>query len=125
TDAVDGDAELVELQAEGLGEPGDARLGGGVVGLTEVAHQPGAGGGVDHATGEGLAALGALTPVAGGVVAGGPGSLDVDPQDRVEVAFAHVPDGAVSHDAGVVHEHVELAEGVDGLGDHATGAVVV
>ena len=38
---------------------------------------------------------------------------------------AHVPDGAVADDAGVVHEDVELAPGVDGLGDHAAGALVV
>ena len=38
---------------------------------------------------------------------------------------AHVPDGAVADDAGVVHQDVEPAERVDGLGDHPPGALVV
>ena len=42
SDAVHGDAQLVELERQRLREPGDAGLGGGVVGLAEVADQAGA-----------------------------------------------------------------------------------
>jgi hypothetical protein len=49
----------------------------------------------------------------------------VHPQHRVEVGVAHVPDGAVPHDAGVVHQHVEPAPLVHRLGDDPAGALVV
>ncbi len=40
-------------------------------------------------------------------------------------AHRHVPDRAVAHDAGVVHEDVELARSVDRLLHHRAGGVVV
>ena len=49
----------------------------------------------------------------------------VHPHDRVPVFDLHVPDRGVTHDAGVVHEDVELAELVDRLLHHLAGQVVV
>ena len=45
--------------------------------------------------------------------------------DRVPLGLGHVDEHAVAQDAGVVDEHVEAAEGVDGLLHDALGAVAV
>ena len=49
--------------------------------------------------------------------------LEVDVDHRVPLGLVHVEAHLVAQDAGVVDEDVEPAEGVDGLADHALGAV--
>ena len=41
-------------------------------------------------------------------------TLQVDVDDRVPLLLGHRHEHAVAQDAGVVHEHVEASEGVDG-----------
>ena len=45
-------------------------------------------------------------------------ALQMDAEHRVPLRLRHVGQGPVPKDAGVVHQHVELAEGVDCLRDH-------
>ena len=52
-------------------------------------------------------------------------ALQVHAHDAVPLLLAHVDDDAVAEDAGVVHEHVEVAERVDGLLDEPASAVPV
>src|SRR5690606_35286932 len=80
---------------------------------------------LDDPAGEGLAPLVALAPVLGRPVRRAPRAPHVHPHDGVEVLRRHVPDGAVTDDAGVVHEDVEAPPGVDRLGDHPAGTLVV
>src|SRR4051812_4105313 len=58
-------------------------------------------------------------------MAGQPRAAHVHAHDRIEVVRIHVPDHAVAHDAGVVHEDVEPAPRVDRLLHHLPGRVVV
>jgi hypothetical protein len=109
-DGVDGHAELVELQAGGLGEPDDRGLGGGIVRLTEVADQAGSRGGVDDPAGEFLAGIRPAPPVPCRVVHEQPGAAHVHPHDQVEVSRRHVPDHLVARDAGIVDQDVQPAE---------------
>jgi hypothetical protein len=44
-------------------------------------------------------------------------ALEVDVDDRVPLGLVHVEAHLVAQDAGVVDEHVEPSERVDGLGD--------
>ena len=52
-------------------------------------------------------------------------ALQVDADDVVPLLLRHREDHPVAQDAGVVHEHVELAEGVDGLLHHGAGLLEV
>ncbi len=52
-------------------------------------------------------------------------TLQVHAHDAVPLVLGHVHDDAVAQDAGVVHQHVQVTERVDGLLDEATGAVPV
>jgi len=45
----------------------------------------------------------------------------VDPDDRVPLLLGGVDQHPVAHEAGIVHEDVEPAEGVDGLPHHLRG----
>ena len=49
----------------------------------------------------------------------------MDPDDVVPLLGGHVDEHPVAEDAGVVDQHVEPAEGVDGGLDDPTGGVVV
>ena len=124
-DAVGGDVRGGELLGERQREPGDGGLGGGVVGLAEVAAQAGTRGGVDDAAVDAGAGLVLLTEVLGGEVRHRPRAPHVDVHHDVPVLDRHVPDGGVAHDAGVVHDDVELAVGVDGLLHHLAALLVV
>ena len=114
-DGVDGDAVAGQLHGGDDREGGDAGLGRAVVGLADVA--------VDARRREVLMMrastvsprLDLLAPVGGGVAGRGEGALEVHLDDRVPLLLGHVDEHAVAQDAGVVDEHVEVAEGVDGL----------
>ena len=62
-----------------------------------------------------LPALRLLAPVRGGVTGRAEVALQVHVDHGVPLGLGHVDDHAVAQDAGVVHEHVQVAEGVDGL----------
>ena len=51
--------------------------------------------------------------------------LEVDADDVVPLLLGHVDEHAVPQDAGVVHQHVDVAEGVDGSLDQALGTAEV
>ncbi len=51
------------------------------------------------------------------------GALEVHLDDRVPLGFGHVREHPVAQDAGVVHHHIQAAEGVDGLVDEVLAAV--
>ena len=70
-------------------------------------------------------AFGALTPVGGRPTRRGERALEVDLDDRVPLLLGHVHEHAVAQDAGVVDEHVEAAERLDGGVDEALGALPV
>ena len=118
-DGVDGDAVAAELHGRDDREAGDAGLGRAVVGLAHVAVDARRRRRVDDAGVVGLAGLGALPPVRGGVPARREGALQVDLDDGVPLRLAHVGEHAVAEDPGVVDEDVETAEGVHGGLDEA------
>ena len=107
-DDVGDDVVLGALLGEGLGEADHGELGSRVVGLAEVAEQASGRGGVDDTAVLLLAEVGP----------GGAGALvraaDVDLEDEVPVLVLHVLEADVAQDAGVVDEHVDAAEGLDG-----------
>src|SRR5690606_3854201 len=118
-DRVHGHADALQLAAQRQGHADDRGLGGAVVALTEMAHQPGTGRGVDDAAVKGAVAfLGRGTPPPRSGPAGEPGSPDVHAHHHVEVLDAHVPHGAIAHDPGVVHQDVQPTELVVGTLDH-------
>ena len=106
-DAVRGDAELAQLDREGLGEALQARLGRGVVGLAAVAQRRRAGE-VDDAA----------PPGVHHVLLHGPRheerAAQVHAHDGVPVVVAHLEQQVVAGDAGVVDQHGGRAE----LGGH-------
>jgi hypothetical protein len=53
------------------------------------------------------------------------GAAHVDPDDRVPFVDAHVDEHPVADDAGVAHERVEAAPGVECLLDHRAGGVEI
>ena len=117
SNAVDGDADLVELEAHRLGEGGDARLGRGVVGLAEVADQAGARRGVDDPAGTDTSSP-ALSSDRQWLTAWWVGAkvpFRCTRMTESQSCSVIVPDRGVAGDAGVVDEDVEPAEVVDGL----------
>ena len=113
-DRVHRDAVLAELDRPHEGHAHDPGLGGAVVGLAEVAAQPGRRRDVDDAAVALL--LHHRRRVAGAVER----ALEVHADHRVEVGLFHLDERLVAHDAGVVHEDVDRAERVDrGLHDAA------
>ncbi len=52
-------------------------------------------------------------------------ALQVDVDDRVPLLLGHVDQHPVPQDAGVVDQHVEVAEGLDGGVDQALAALPV
>jgi hypothetical protein len=69
--------------------------------------------------------LRSAAPVLGRGPAREPGAPYLHLHDEIEVGGRHVPDEPVAHDAGVVHQDVEPAVGVDGLLDHRVGLFLV
>ncbi len=65
--------------------------------------------------------LGLLAPVVGCVPGHVERALQVDADDRVELVLAHRDEHAVTQDARVVHDDVEVAEARHGLVDHGLG----
>src|SRR5207248_1791017 len=66
-----------------------------------------------------------LAPVHGRVTRRTEVALQVHGDDRVPLGLGHVDDHAVAQDPGVVHEHVQVAELVDGLLHQSLRAVPV
>ena len=117
-DGVDPDVVPPQLARPGLRHDDHAGLGGGVVGLAEVAVEPDDGGGVED------------RPAAAGdhVRRHGAGAeedaLEVDRDHGVEVPLAHLAglcavlpldELGVAHDAGVVDQHVDPPPALDDL----------
>ena len=121
-DGVDGDAVAGQLLGGDDREAGDAGLGGAVVGLADVAVDARRRRRVDDAGVDLVAGLRPLAPVVGGEVRGAERALEVDLDDGVPLGLGHVDEHAVAQDAGVVDEHVEPAEGLDGGADQLLGA---
>ena len=48
-------------------------------------------------------------------------TLQVDADDRIPLGLVHREDHPVAQDAGVVDQHVETSEGVDGASDELAG----
>jgi hypothetical protein len=76
---------------------------------------------VDDAGVDGLAGLGLGAPVRPGVLHGGEVPLEVHGGDGVELLLGGVDEHPVPHDAGVVDQHVQATERVDGGLDQALG----
>ena len=107
-DGVDVDAALATLDREGVGQAVEAELGHRVVGLAEVAVDPGGGGRVDDPA---VALLAHHRPRR----VGDPERAEhVHLVDEVPVGLGHLGEGDVAEDAGVVDDDVDPAEGVDG-----------
>ena len=124
-DGVGADAVAGQLLRADLGERGDAGLGGAVVRLAGVGEQARRGRRVDDRGVDGLAGLGLLPPVGGRPAGGDEVALHVDLDDRVPLLLGHVDEHPVAQDAGVVDQHVEVAEGLDGAVDEALAALPV
>ena len=111
-DAVGGHVVARHVERHHLGEAHDAELGRRVVGLADVAHEPGRRRHVDDASPLLLAHVGRR----------GPGhreaALQVRVDDAVPLLLGHVEDHAVAQDARVVHHDVDAAEVIErGLDD--------
>ena len=113
-DRVDPDPVPDELLLRDHGEGGDTALGGAVVALPDIAEQSRRRGRVDDRGVHRPAGLRLLAPVLGGGTGGEEVPSQVHPHDGVPLLVGHVDQHAVAEDAGVVHEHVQVAEGVDG-----------
>ena len=117
--AVGAHLEAGHVERDRLRQPDDAELGGGVVGLAEVADQAGRGGEVDE--GAGLLVL----EVGRRRLRHVEGAVEVHLDDGVPVDRAHAVEDAVAQDAGVVDHAVDAAEVVDRRLDDALGALRV
>src|SRR5665647_3344649 len=116
SDVVDGDPVRRQLLAHRAREHAQAALGGRVGGVVQKGHVLVDGGDVDDAT-----ARPALHHVAGGRLRGKERPFQVHAEDEVVVLLAHVEERLADLDAGVVHQDVEVAEGLDGGGHEALG----
>ena len=124
-DGVHPHAVATELGGADDREGGDAHLGGAVVRLADVAEQPRRRRRVDHRPADGLPRLGPLPPVGGGVAHRSEVALEVDADHGVPLRLGHVREHPVAQDAGVVDEHVQVAEGLHRRVDQALGGVEV
>ncbi len=118
-DGIDRDPVLAELERPHEGHAHDGGLGGAVVGLPEVAPQPGRRGDVDDAPVPGV--LHDRRRVADRVE----GALLVHGDDGVVVRLVHLHDGPVAHDPGIVHHDVDRPEVVHRRPDDAAGGLEV
>ena len=109
-DRVDADPVGPELDREALGDSGDRMLRGAVV------EQPGAARSdrVDRADVDDRAAVALLAHPPGGRLRAEEHSLDVHRLDAAELLEREAVEQQVGEDAGVVDEHVEPAERLDG-----------
>ena len=112
-DRIAGDAVLGSLERHRLGEAEDAVLGRDVGRLERRGDQPVRRGDVDDAAP--LARLHAGHDGAGRMECRG----QIDGDDRVPFGRRERLDRLDVLDAGIVDEHVDLAEGAVGVGDHA------
>ena len=94
-----------------LGERGDARLGGAVVRLPRVGHQPRRRRGVDDPTRPPAVGFVLGAPERGGEPRRREVTLEVHADDVVPLVLGHVDDQPVAQDAGVVDEDVEVRRG--------------
>ena len=94
---------------KGLAHAVEAQLGGRIVGLAEVAVDAGGRSGEDDAA-EGL-----FAEEGPGGLGHAEGATQVHFHDLVPVFLAHLGEGDVAQDAGVVDQHVHAAKGI--LGD--------
>ena len=107
-------------------KPGESRLRRAVVGLSHVAVEARRRGRVDDPrVRHRRARLVLRPPVVDRVARRAEGAAQVHPHDVVPHADVHVHEHLVAQDAGVVDQHVQLAEGVERRLHQATGAVPV
>ena len=116
-DAIRGHLVFGHVQRHRLGQRGDAELRRGVIGLAEIADQARGRGHVD---------------VTAGILAleiGRRGARDVERAVQMHVDHRlpfldrHVEEEAVAQDAGVIHDHVDPAEGINRGLDDAVGGL--
>ncbi len=98
-----------------LREPHETRFRGGVVGLSEVAEESGAGAGHHDAP---VVRRSQMRP---GGACHEKGALEVDIEHRIPLRGRHLVEGGVPQDSCVVHEYVEAAVMRQGLSDDAIG----
>ena len=108
SDGVDLDVVAGALDRQDTGQPGQPGLGRAVVGLSKVAEQPGGRAGVHDA------AIALFAHDAIGRLADIEGTLEVHVDHRIDHGRVHVVERLVPQDAGVVDQHVDPAEGVQG-----------
>ena len=112
-DGIHRHAVAGELECGDHREGGDAGLGCAVVRLADVAVDARHRGRIDDATVDRVTGLLTIAPVRGGEVRWCEGALQVHLDDGVPLLFAHVGHHAVTQDAGVVDDGVQVTEGVD------------
>ena len=117
--------DLVELERQREGEADDGGLGGRVAGLAEVAAEAGARRGVDDAAAERCPPWPARASTSRRGARRHQVPWTCTRMTASKSSTGHVPDRGVAHDAGVVDDDVELAEGVDRLLDDLAGLLVV
>ena len=107
----------LHIERDRFREADDAHLGRRIVGLADIADQPGVRGEVDHRARALLAEV--LGRGAGDVEIAG----QMDAEHRVPFLRAHLVENAVAQDAGDVDHPVDPAEGIDRLRHHRLGIV--
>ena len=117
--AVHGDALARQLLGQGLGERGHARLGGGVVGLPEVADLTDDRGDVHHPA---EALLEHLVDEHLGAVED---PVEIDGQHPAPGGVVHLHEALVRRDAGVVDEDVDVPELLQHVLRHPIGIGVI
>ena len=107
-EGVDADAAFAAFLRQRAGEPGHARLGGGVVRLAVVAEQPREAAGVDD-----RAATFAVEHVQVDGPRDGVQRLGVHLHHQVPHALLHLEKALVAQDSSVIDEDVDAAEAVE------------
>jgi len=118
-DAVGTDVVAGHVERDRLGQCHDPELGGGIVGLPDIAHQARGTGHVD------IGPRFLLPEQRRRGAADEKRAVEMDVQHREPLLRLHLVEHRVPQDAGIVDHDVELAEAVDGGADDALRRVPV
>ncbi|SVJ66376.1 Uncharacterised protein [Klebsiella pneumoniae] len=118
-DAIRTHVVALHVEGDGFAQGDDAQLGRGIIGLAEVADQPGSAGHVY----EGAGLLG--TEAFGGGPADEEAAVEMDIDHRQPVVGAHLVEDRIAQDASVVHHDIQTPETVHGAFDDTPRAVPV